>query len=83
MSLKFKIRKKLRNQEKPGENLKNQFLVPGDFLARRKVKKPGFSWLNQEVWHPCIGQPLDTYGYPHIIALGDLRIPHTIAFKDL
>jgi hypothetical protein len=37
MSLKFEVRKKLRNQEKPGKNLKNQLLVPGNFLARRKV----------------------------------------------
>jgi hypothetical protein len=31
------MREKLRNQEKPGGNLKNQLLVPGDFLTRRKV----------------------------------------------
>jgi hypothetical protein len=39
MSLKFKVRKKLRNQEKPAKNLTNQLLalVPGDFLIRRKV----------------------------------------------
>ena len=44
--------KNLRNQEKPGENLKNQLLDPGDFLTRRKAQKPGFSWLNQEMWQP-------------------------------
>jgi hypothetical protein len=37
MSLKVKARRKFRNQEKPGENLKNQLLVPGDFLTRRKA----------------------------------------------
>jgi hypothetical protein len=52
MSLNVGIKRKFRNQEKPGENFKNQLLVPGDFLTRRKVKKPGDSWLNQEVWQP-------------------------------
>jgi len=37
MLLKLEVRKKSRNQEKSGENLKNQLLVPGDFLNRRKV----------------------------------------------
>jgi hypothetical protein len=37
MYLKFNTREKLRNQEKPGENLKNQLLVPGDFFNRRRV----------------------------------------------
>jgi hypothetical protein len=55
MSLKVGIKRKFTNQEKPGENFKNQLLVPGDFLARRKVKKPGDSWLNQEVWQPWRG----------------------------
>jgi len=41
MSLNVGIKRKFRNQEKPGENFKNQLLVLGDFLTRRKVKKPG------------------------------------------
>jgi hypothetical protein len=39
-----------KKQEKLGENLKKQLLVPGDFFTRRKAEKPGFSWTNQEVW---------------------------------
>jgi hypothetical protein len=37
MSLKVEVKKIFENQEKPGENLQNQLLVPGDFLTRRKV----------------------------------------------
>jgi len=57
MSLKVGIKRKFRNQEKPGETRrKSQKPAPGTrrFFNQEKSRKPGDSWLNQEVWQPCM-----------------------------
>jgi len=48
ISVKSKLRKKVENQEKSGENVQNQLLISGEFL-------PGDRFENQEVWQPGLG----------------------------